>query len=102
MRYLLFNNYYIDPLKVNKAVTLPEKYLVCAPFGVERFQVFASVNEFAEVRTKSAIIDGVKYDTIFAEDFGEYLLASRGIKKDDRYVTPIVDKFITITTMPKK
>lgn len=100
VRYLLFNNYYIDPSKVNRAVTLPNRYLISAPFGVERFQVFASVKEFPDVETRSAVIDGVTYDTIFAEDFGDYLLVSRGIKKDDRYITPIVDKFITITTMP--
>lgn len=99
-RLLLDNNHYIDVSKVNRVYTYPRKFYFVTPLGIERLQVFASTEEFDDVRITSATFDSVTYDNVFAEDFEKHTIAMRGIKK----VEPereLAEKILTITTIPK-
>lgn len=96
-RILLFDNHYVDVSKVNRAYTLPKKFCVAPPFGVERLQVFASEKEFPPVATGSAVFDGQEYTNVLREDIKELVARSRGLVEDGEAV--IVDRVVTMTTV---
>jgi hypothetical protein len=96
-RILLFDNHYVDVSKVNRAYTLPKKFRVAPPFGVERLQVFASEKEFPPVATGLAVFDGQEYTNVLREDIKELVARSRGLVEDGEAV--IVDRVVTMTTV---
>jgi hypothetical protein len=100
-RILLFNNHYIDESKINRPYTLPKKFIVSPPLGVERLQVFAGEREFPPVRTAAGTFDGQVYDNVFDEDIVKYVAQSRGLKEviDGIERQVVVDRLVTITTV---
>ena len=98
MRVLMYNNMYIDISKVNHVVSMPDTFVVCAPFGVERWQIFAGTEKFPSVPVKGKTIDGEYYDNILAEDLEKFTVNTRGLKKK-KSKPEMAEKTITITTL---
>lgn len=100
MRVLMYNNYYIDVSKVNMVVAMPDTFVVYPPFGVERWQIFASTAQFPKVPVKGSSIAGEYYDNVLAEDLQQYTATTRGLKKK-KSKTEMTEETITITTIKK-
>jgi hypothetical protein len=92
-RVLFYDNYYIDAAKVNHAVTLPDTFLVSAPFGVEVLNAFAGTEPFPPVQ----VVTWQGYP-VLAEDLGTYVARTRGLKKQQKTLE-LAETRVTITTM---
>ncbi len=99
VRLLLYNNLYIDISKVNQVYTMPDNFYFAPPLGIERLQIFSSTENFGNVRTKTATFDGELYKDVFDEDFKDYTVAMRGMKKK-KMGKQVAEKILTITTIP--
>ncbi|MBT4502468.1 MAG: DUF4384 domain-containing protein [Gemmatimonadetes bacterium] len=96
MRALLYNNYFVDQSKVNRAVTLPDTFYVAPPLGVEVLQVLASNRPFPEVATR----DWEGYP-VLAEDLDQFVVRTRGLKKKQKK-QEMAEMRITVTTLPRR
>jgi hypothetical protein len=94
-RALLLDNYYVDATKVNLAYELPQEFECDAPFGAETLQAFASTEKFDALKTRS--VDGYDY---LAEDLGEALVRSRGMKSA-KTGTQKAETRLVLTTMDR-
>lgn len=92
-------NYYIDIDKVNRVVTLPEEFVVCAPFGTETMQFFASTEMIPPVGVVNRVFDGEEYEVI-SDDLVESNIRYRGIKKKAKEVQ-VTEKRILLTTVAR-
>jgi len=93
-RALLYENYYVNDAKVNHAVVLPDTFVAAPPFGVEVLQVFASTEDFPEVRVRN----WKGYD-VLEEDLKGYVSRTRGLRKKARAVREMAEARVTITTV---
>ena len=100
MRTPLYASYYIDQMKVNKVVELPDAFECAPPFGVEKLQMFASTDELPDLSLKSIEIEGESYD-ILADDLGEFLAKTRGFVKKKSSTAKKAERVITLTTVEK-
>jgi len=92
---LIYENYHIDESMVNQTINLPP--LVCAPpFGVEKFQLFASTEMFPTPQIEKKVIDGVMYYLI-SEDSQNLLNRTRGMLR--KHAGKYAERIITVTTM---
>ena len=96
---LLYNNYYLDISTANQVVTLPDTFYFAPPLGVERLQVFASTETFADVDTVKVEYEGEKYNNVLAADYKDHTRGIRGIKRKEPK-KEMVEKIVTITTIP--
>lgn len=94
-----FMNYYIDASKVNRVVELPEEFVVCAPFGTEIMQFFASTDMLPDVGIVTSVFDGEEYEVI-SDELAESNVRYRGIKKKKKDVE-VTEKRISLTTVSK-
>ena len=78
MRVLLYNDLYIDAAKVNKAVALPDTFVVSPPLGVEVLQFFASTSPFGPV----AVTDWEGYE-VLREAVSVFVYRTRGLRTQD-------------------
>ena len=93
MRALLYDNYYIDQSKVNRAVVLPDTFYVAEPFGVEVIQALASNETFPPVPTQ----DWEGYP-VLVEDLAEFVPQRRGLKKQQKE-RELAEMRVTLTTL---
>ena len=100
VRLVLYNNHQINEYMINQKVTLPDKFIIAKPLGIERLQFFAGTYKFPELRTTKATFDGVTYDQVMAEDFVEHTVAMRGMKKKEPE-KEMAEKILTIRTIPQ-
>ncbi len=90
---LLYDDFYIDASKVNKAVEIPRQFTCTPPFGVETLQVLAQVETFPELKTEK--VGGYLY---ILEDTRALLIKTRGMMQE--MPTDLkAEKRIVITTM---
>jgi len=90
---LLFDQYYIDESKVNKAVEIPQQFLCTEPFGVETLQVLAQSETFPALKTQK--VGGY---LIIMDNTKNLLMKTRGMMT--QMPTDLkAEKRIVITTM---
>lgn len=92
-------NYYIDITKVNKVVELPEEFVICAPFGSETMQFFASTEMLPPVGVVARVFDGEEYEVI-SDELAESNIRYRGIKKKKKDVE-VAERRIMLTTVKR-
>jgi len=95
----LYMNYYIGADKVNKIVELPDTFEVCAPFGSETIQMFASNKRFPPVDLVDHRFDGEVYEVI-ADTLEESNTLYRGLKRKKKEVE-MDEVRIPLTTIAK-
>lgn len=100
IRTPLFKNYYINELKVNKVVELPESFVCAPPFGVEKLQLIASTEGLPALKTEMTTIEGEEYEAL-SEDLKQFLARTRGFIKNKTKGAKTAERVITITTMDK-
>lgn len=93
MRALLYDNYYIDQSKVNRAVVLPDTFYVAEPFGVEVIQALASNEPFPAVRTREW--EGYP---VLVEELADFVPQTRGLKKQQKE-RELAEMRVTLTTL---
>ena len=76
-RTLLYDNYYIDQSKINRAVEIPQEFECAPPFGAELMVVVARTEPFPPIQTYES--DG--YHFLSAKDAGQAARDFRGMKK---------------------
>jgi hypothetical protein len=95
----LYMNYFIGADKVNQVVELPDTFEVCAPFGSETLQMFASNTRFPPVELVDRKFEGEEYEVI-----SDTLLDSntlyRGLKRKKKEVE-VTEVRIPLTTIAK-
>ena len=101
MRLLMYNNLYVDVSKVNLVYAMPDTFEVYPPFGVERWQIFASTEKLPKLETAAQNIDGEYYDNILAQDLAKFTAKTRGMKKKTQKAQ-MAEKTITLTTIRNK
>ena len=94
MRAVLYDNYYIDQSKVNRAVVLPDTFHVAEPFGVEVIQALASTQPFPALRTR----DWEGYP-VLETGLEEFVAKTRGLKKKQKQ-RELAEARATLTTLP--
>ena len=95
MRALLYDNYYIDQSKVNRAVVLPDSFYVAEPFGVEVIQALASNEPLPPVRTRNW--EGYP---VLVEGLAKFVPKTRGLKKKQKR-QELAETRVTLTTLPR-
>ena len=95
----LYLNYFISTELVNKVVTLPDTFTVCAPYGTECMQFFASTDQLPDIRLIKKRVGGEDYD-VLTDTLQQSNLQNRGIKKKQGEVE-IVERRIALTTVAK-
>jgi hypothetical protein len=95
----LYTNYYIGADKVNKVVELPDTFEICAPFGSETIQMFASNKRFPTVKLVNRRFDGEVYEVI-SGTLEESNTRYRGLKRKKKEVE-MAEKRIYLTTISK-
>ena len=95
----LYMNYYIGADKVNKVVELPDTFEVCAPFGSETIQMFASNKRFPPVELVDRRFEGEVYEVI-ADTLEESNTLYRGLKRKKKEVET-AEVRIPLTTIKK-
>jgi hypothetical protein len=95
----LYMNYYIGADKVNQVVELPDTFEICAPFGSETIQMFASTGKFPPVELADRKFEGELYEVIF-DTLEESNTLYRGMKKKQK-ATEITEVRIPLTTIAR-
>jgi len=95
----LFMNYHIGEDKVNKVVTLPTTFSVCAPFGSETMQFFASIEEFPGLPLVRKVFDGEVYE-VLADSLTKSNVRHRGLKAQ-KPKSEVTELRIQLTTVAK-
>ena len=90
---------FISTELVNKVVTLPDTFTVCAPYGTECMQFFASTDQLPDIRLIKKRVGGEDYD-VLTDTLQQSNLQNRGIKKKQGEVE-IVERRIALTTVAK-
>jgi len=94
-RTLLYDNHYIDQLKVNHVVEIPEEFECAPPFGAEMLVVIARTQEFEPLKTVE--VDGYHY--LEADSPKEAAIQARGMRKKKEQEIQQTEAKIIITTM---
>ena len=89
----------VDVDKVNRVVELPDTFTICAPFGAETMQFFASTERFDDVQLVPREFEGETYDVI-DESLAESNVRYRGIKRKKTGVE-VAEMRFPLTTVPK-
>jgi hypothetical protein len=95
----LYMNYYIGADKVNQVVELPDVFEICAPFGSETIQMFASNERFPPVELIDRTFEGEVYEVI-ADTLEDSNTLYRGLKRKKKE-TEITEVRLPLTTIAK-
>jgi len=97
-RIPLYKNYYLSEELINQPISLPE--LICAPpFGIEKFQLFASTVKFPLLNTQIKIIDGIEYETLL-EELQPFLNETRGMIRKKTSDVFTAERILVVSTIP--
>jgi len=95
----LYMNYYIGADKVNQVVELPDTFEICAPFGSETIQMFASNEKFPPVELADRKFEGEIYEVVF-DSLEDSNTLYRGMKTKKKK-TEVTEIRIPLTTIAK-
>ncbi len=95
----LYMNYFIGADKVNQVVELPDTFEVCAPFGSETIQMFASNQRFPPVELVQKLFEDEKYEVI-ADTLQDSNTLYRGLKRKKKEVE-VTEVRLPLTTIAK-
>lgn len=95
----LYMNYYIGADKVNQVVELPDTFEVCAPFGSETLQMFASNKRFPPIELVEKLFEEEKYEVV-ADTLQDSNTLYRGLKRKKKEVE-VTEVRLPLTTVAR-